>query len=76
MKDEVLSMKKIQEEYKDEWVLIEYEELDDNLNVKRGRVIAHSSCKEEIYAWLSETKGKDVAIEYTGKLTEDLAVMF
>ena len=76
MKDEVLSISKIREEYKDEWVLIEYEDLDDNLNVRRGKVIAHSPSKEEIYARLSETKGKNVAIEYTGKLPEDLAVMF
>ena len=71
----VLSMDEIREEYKDEWVLIEYEELDDDLNVKKGRVIAHSYCKEEIYARLSETKGTNVAIEYTGKFPEDLAVM-
>ena len=76
MGDELLSMKKIVEKYKDEWVLIEYEELDEDLNVKKGKVIAHSPRKDEIYARLSETRGKNVAIEYTGKLPEDLAVMF
>ena len=76
MRNEILSMKEIEEKYKDKWVLIEYEELDESLNVKKGKVIAYSSCKDEIYARLSETKGKDVAIEYTGKLPEDLVVMF
>lgn len=76
MREEILSMKEIQKEYKDEWVLIEYEELDDSLNMRRGRLIAHSPSKEEIYARLSQTKGKNVALEYTGKLPEDLAVMF
>jgi hypothetical protein len=76
MENEMLSMKEIMENYKDKWVLIEYEELDENLNVRRGKVIANSSSKDEIYARLAETKGKDVAIEYTGKLPEDLVVMF
>lgn len=76
MRDEILSMKEIAGKYKDEWLLIEYEELDENLNVKKGKVIAHSPCKDEIYARLSGTRGKNVAIEYTGKLPEDLAVMF
>jgi len=76
MGDELLSMKKIVEKYRDEWVLIVYEELDEDLNVKKGKVIAHSPRKDEIYARLSETRGKNVAIEYTGKLPEDLAVMF
>ena len=76
MGNEILSMEEIEKKYRNEWVLVEYEELDDNLNVKKGKVIAHSSCKEEIYARLSETKGKDVAIEYAGKLPEDLVVMF
>lgn len=76
MGNKMLSMEEIEGKYKDEWVLIEYEELDDKLNVKKGKVIAHSSCREEIYACLSETKGKDIAIEYVGKFPEDLAVMF
>ena len=76
MGNKLLSMEEIEEEYKDKWVLIEYEELDDKLNVKEGKVIAHSSCREEIYTCLSETKGRDIAIEYIGKIPEDLVVMF
>jgi hypothetical protein len=76
MGNKILSMEQIKERYNDEWVLIEYEELDDKLNVKKGKVIAHSSRREEIYACLSETKGRDIAIDYIGKFPEDLAVMF
>ena len=76
MGNKILSMEEIEGKYKDEWVLIEYEELDDKLNVKKGKVIAHSSCREEIYARLSGTKGRDIAIEYVGKFPEDLVVMF
>lgn len=42
----------------------------------KGHVIAHSKVKEEIYKTLMETKGKNIAVEYTGHIPEDLAVMF
>lgn len=70
-----MTLKEIMKKYKDEWLLIEYSTLDDNLNVVEGKVIAHSPNKEKIYAQLMKTKGKNVAIEYAGKLPE-VAVMF
>lgn len=62
-------------QYKDEWVLIEFTKLDKELNVKEGRVVAHSPSKEEIYRLLLRTKGKNIAIEYVGEFPPDLAVM-
>lgn len=63
-------------QYKDEWVLIEFTKLDKELNVKEGRVIAHSPRKEEIDALLLKFKGKNFAIEYTGEFPQDIAAMF
>jgi len=70
-----MRIREITKKHKGEWLLIEYDELDKDLNVKRGKVLAHSPNKEEIYQILLETKGKNVAIEYAGKLPE-VAVMF
>ena len=70
-----MKMQEIVKQYKHEWLLIEYTRLDDNLSVVEGRVIAHSPSKERIYARLLKTKGKNVAIEFAGKLPE-IAVMF
>ena len=70
-----MKMSEISKKYSGEWLLIEYEELDRDLNVKRGKVIAHSPNKEKIYQRLMQTQGKNVAIEYAGKLPE-VAVMF
>ena len=70
-----MKMGEILRKYKDEWLLIEYTKLDENLNVVEGKVLAHSPKKEKIYAELMKTKGKNVAIEYAGKLPE-IAVMF
>ena len=61
--------------YQNEWVLIEYIELDERLNAIQGRVIAHSPSKDEIYRILSQTHGKNVIVEYVGELPKDLAVM-
>ena len=71
-----MKMVKIAEQYKDEWVLIEYTKLDEQLNAQEGTVVAHSPSKEEIYQLLKESKGKKIAIEYTGKFPQDVAVMF
>ena len=73
---EILTLKEIKEKYPNEWVLIEYEELDSLYNVIKGHVISHSPVKESIYKDLMETKGKNVALEYTGIIEEDMAVMF
>ncbi len=62
--------------YAGQWVLIEYQQLDEQLNIIEGEVIAHSPEKEEIYRLLLKTTGKNIAIEYAGDFPQDLAVMF
>jgi hypothetical protein len=76
LKVESLTIEEIKGKYPNEWVLIEYEEIDSEFNVIKGCVITHSPVKEEIYRILMETKGKNIAIEYTGRMPEDLSVMF
>ncbi len=71
-----MQLQQIKKKYPHEWVLIEYEELDDNYEIKTGHVIAHSQNKEEIYKALTKTQGKNIALEYTGPTDEDLTVMF
>jgi hypothetical protein len=46
--------------YKGKWVLIEFKELDESLNVVEGKVVAHSSNKEEIYKKQLELKEKNL----------------
>jgi hypothetical protein len=70
-----MQMSEMIKKYTGEWLLIEYEELDEHLNVKRGKVIAHSPDKARIYQHLMETKGKNVSVEFAGRFPE-VAVMF
>ncbi len=77
MKKRGLSMKwkEIIKKFKDEWVLIEVKEVDEDYHLKEGIVIAHSRDKSEIYEQLLKLKDKNLYIEYTGKIPEDLAVV-
>ena len=72
-----MRIEEIRQLYRDEWVLIEYSKLDDDLNVIEGEVIAHSPNKEEIYQAQIEVQGRSLAIEYLGEIPEqdDLVVV-
>ena len=71
-----MRLNEIKKKYRDQWVLVEYSKLDKELRVRDGKVLAHASSKEAIYKALLHTQGKNVAIEFCGKLPEDVAVMF
>ncbi len=72
---EILSIQEMKSQYTGEWLLIAYTELDNEMNVIRGEVLIHSPDRDEIYRELLSTKGKSVAVEYTGAIPEDLAVV-
>jgi hypothetical protein len=72
---EILTLEEMARRYDGEWLLIAYTELDEDLNVLRGEVLAHSSSQEEVYRALPLAKGKAVAFEYVGKVPEGLAFM-
>ena len=71
-----MRLSEIKKTYRDQWVLVEFSKLDKDLRVKDGKVIAHAANKEDIYKALLHTRGKNVAVEYCGKIPEDLVVMF
>jgi len=73
--DKIMSLEEIFSLYPDEWVLIVNPELDEELNVIRGEVLAHATEQDEIYSKLSLRNGKSVAIEYTGSIHDNIAVM-
>jgi hypothetical protein len=72
---EILTLDEMAKRYDGEWFLIAYTELDENLTVVRGEVLAHSPSQEEIYRALPLAQGKAVAFEYVGKVPEGLAFM-
>ena len=64
--------------HKDEWVLAEVLEIDEEGAPKRVKLIKHSKDRDEVYKGLSEVKkGKHICTLYTGEIPkEGYAVAF
>ncbi|MEG3850387.1 hypothetical protein QT971_24600 [Microcoleus sp. herbarium19] len=71
----ILTLEEIFSLYPDEWVLIAYTELDENLSVILGAVLAHAIERDEIYSKLSLRNGKSVAIEYTSPIPDNIVMI-
>jgi hypothetical protein len=72
-RDRMMTLEEIQQQFPQEWVLIEFTELDEDLKVVDGQVIAHSPSKENIYKKLLEVKSENIAIEFTGEMPKEPA---
>jgi len=70
-----MKWREIEKNYKDQWVLIEVREVDESFNIVDGDVLASSKDKNEIYQKLLQIKPNEFAIEYTGEIPEDLAIV-
>jgi hypothetical protein len=73
--DKILTLQQMSDRYNNEWLLIAYTELDENMVVVRGEVLAHSPHQSDIYDALPIAKGRNVAFEYVGTIPADFAVM-
>lgn len=71
----LLDMKKVKKKYPKEWLLIAGYETDESGSFLSGKIIAHSKKRDDIYKKQLKIKGP-LAIEYTGSIPKDLAVMF
>ena len=71
----ILTLEEIVNKYPNEWVLIAYTELDENLNVIRGKVLANSQNCDDIYDLLLSTKDISVATQYTGEIPENIVMI-
>lgn len=70
---EMMTFEEIKQNYNEQWVLIAYSETDEDLQVVKGKVIAHSVNKEDIYQALEVASEQPLAIEYIGQVPKDLA---
>lgn len=72
---EILTIEEMKSRYSNQWLLVGEPEVDENQNLIRGQVLAYSPDEYEIYNALSSVDVKSTAIEYTGSIPEDLAVL-
>ncbi len=73
--NEILTLQEMYERYPDQWILIAYTKLDENLNIIRGEVLAHAKDYDQLYENSLPRKGKSIAIEYTGTVDDDIPVI-
>lgn len=75
--DEILTVDEMKDRFRDEWVLVEDPDADENLVVKGGRVRFRSKAKDDIYQKAAELRPKHGAFVYAGewKLPENMAAL-
>ena len=63
-----MEIEEIKKQFKDEWVLIEVTKIDKQGEPSEGKVIAHSRNRDDTYEAMKQSKSKDIAHFYTGKI--------
>ena len=61
-----MTPEEIKRQYPNQWVLIEFTQLDDELGVVAGNVLAHSPSRDEIEKELTTLRNERIAVEFTG----------
>lgn len=61
-----MTLEEIKQQYPNQWVLIEFSQLDDELKVVDGEVLAHSTSRQDIEKQLATLRNEKIAVEYTG----------
>ena len=72
---ELMTFAEIERTYDGEWVLVAYIKTDDDLQILEGKVVVHSTNKEDIYEALESIPEQPLAVEYMGKVPEDIALV-
>lgn len=70
-----LTRAEIEMRFASEWILIADPEVDEHLNVTRGRVVAHSRDRDEVYQRAIDLRLKHSAFLYTGQIPDDVVIV-
>ncbi len=70
-----LTIAEIEAQFQSEWVLVEYPQTNESLEVQSGKVRYHSKDRDEVYRAAVKLRPKRFAILYTGTLPKDTAIV-
>ena len=70
--DETMTLSEIEEQFDNEWILVEDPHLNDRKQVVGGRVRCHSKNRDDVYAKAVELRLKHSAFLYTGPTPENI----
>jgi len=73
--NETLTRAEIETRFDAEWILIADPEVDEHLNVTRGKVVAHSQDRDEVYQKAIDLRLKHSAFLYTGEIPDDVVIV-
>ena len=73
--NERLTLQEIETQYAPEWVLIADPQTDDEQRLLGGRVLYHSTERDELYRKASELGLEKIAVRYLGTCPEDMALV-
>lgn len=73
--EDMLTIGDIESRYDSEWVLVGDPETNEQLEVQRGKVLAHSRDRDEVYRTAAALKPKRFAMLFTGEIPEGTAVI-
>jgi hypothetical protein len=73
--NDILSFSEIKEQFVSEWVLVGNPETDEELNIKKGKILWHSKDRDEVYRKAREIHPTHSAIIFTGKLPDNVAII-
>jgi hypothetical protein len=71
-----MTLDEIKQQYLDQWVLIEFDSLDEELRITDGTVLVHSPSREVIDKELMAIRNERVAVEFTGEHDTDENYLF
>ncbi len=76
MAERVQAVATLKRRYPKEWLLLTHVTADELTRPVKGKLVAHSKNRDDIYDRLSRLRAKSVCITYTGPIPKDLAVVF
>ena len=76
MAKHVEALSTLKRRYPKEWLLLTNVVADNLTRPIKGKLVAHSKNRDDIYDRLAHIRAKSVSIEYTGKIPKDLVVVF
>jgi hypothetical protein len=70
--NELMTIKEIESQFDNEWILVEDPEIDRNNEVVKGKVLFHSKSRDDVYRKALELRPRRSAFLYTGPTPENL----
>ena len=73
--EEILTIEEINARFKDEWVLLEDPETDEQLRILRGKLLYHSKDRDELGRKAREVQPKHGAYLWVGALDDQVYLL-